>query len=237
MFLSFLEDVFLCLVSFIFLVINLNSLLMIVKTTYSEVKLVKQNDKNQEHSEYDRIGNRSCLWFSEIQIETCFSYVNLIVSNSQNILFFEIPRSCCIYPFRVLLALISLLFQLIIYPEKVTKLAILLSDFMLICVLRKYELLWTIFCIYCLWYLCFSQKALLLFYLKLKDCLNIFYFLFFSLESQSGPASVIIESQDAPTPDSASFILKTSEFQSSFDNLPTPQEPVVEVIPGRIYKL
>ena len=62
-------------------------------------------------------------------------------------------------------------------------------------------------------------------------------FLFFSLESQSGPASVIIESQDAPTPDSASFILKTSEFQSSFDNLPTPQEPVFEVIPGMIIGL
>ena len=57
----------------------------------------------------------------------------------------------------------------------------------------------------------------------------IFYF---SLESQSGPASVIIESQEVPTPDSASFILKTSEFQNSYDNLPTPQEPVVEVIPG-----
>ena len=55
-----------------------------------------------------------------------------------------------------------------------------------------------------------------------------------SLESQSGPASVIIESQEVPTPDSASFILKTSEFQSSFDNLPTPQEPVVEVIPGAV---
>ena len=52
-----------------------------------------------------------------------------------------------------------------------------------------------------------------------------------SLESQSGPSSVIIESQEVPTPDSASFILKTTE-QTSFDNLPTPQEPVVEVIPG-----
>ena len=81
-FLSYLEDVFLCLVSLIFLVINLNSLLMIVKTTYSEVKLVKQNDnKNQEHTEHDSIENRSCSWFSEIQFETCFSYVNLIVSN------------------------------------------------------------------------------------------------------------------------------------------------------------
>jgi hypothetical protein len=55
-----------------------------------------------------------------------------------------------------------------------------------------------------------------------------------SLESQSGPASVIIESQEVPTPDSGSFILKTSEFQNSFDNLPTPQEPVVEVIPGAV---
>ena len=52
-----------------------------------------------------------------------------------------------------------------------------------------------------------------------------------SLESQSGPASVIIESQEVPTPDSASFILKTTE-QSSLDDLPTPQEPVIEVIPG-----
>ena len=42
-FLSFLEDVYLCLVSFIFLVINLNSLVMIVKTNYSDVKMVKQN--------------------------------------------------------------------------------------------------------------------------------------------------------------------------------------------------
>ena len=109
-FLSFLEDVFLCLVSLIFLVINLNSLLMIVKTTYSEVQLVKQNDKNQQHTEYDSIENRSCSWFSEIQFETCFSYVNLIVSNLQNILSFEIPKSCCCsYPFHVLLALISLL--------------------------------------------------------------------------------------------------------------------------------
>ena len=52
-----------------------------------------------------------------------------------------------------------------------------------------------------------------------------------SLESQSGPASVIIESQEVPTPDSAAFILKTTE-QSSLDDLPTPQEPVIEVIPG-----
>ena len=52
-----------------------------------------------------------------------------------------------------------------------------------------------------------------------------------SLESQSGPASVIIESQEVPNPDSASFILKTSE-QGPLDNLPTPQEPVFEVIPG-----
>ena len=72
MFLSFLDDVFLCLVSFIFLVINLNSLLMIVKTSYSEVKLVQQNDKNQEHKEYDSFENRSYSWFSEIQFETCF---------------------------------------------------------------------------------------------------------------------------------------------------------------------
>ena len=53
-----------------------------------------------------------------------------------------------------------------------------------------------------------------------------------SLESQSGPASVIIESQEVPTPDSAAFILKTTE-QSSLDDLPTPQEPVIEVIPGK----
>ena len=178
MFLSFLEDVFLCLVSFIFLVINLNSLLMIVKTTYSEVKLVKQNDKNQEHSEYDRIGNRSCLWFSEIQIETCFSYVNLIVSNSQNILFFEIPRSCCIYPFRVLLALISLLFQLIIYPEKVTKLAILLSDFMLICVLRKYELLWTFFLYLLPLIFVLKLESFITFVSKIEWCLNILFLIF-----------------------------------------------------------
>ena len=96
-FLSFLEDVFLCLVSFIFLVINLNSLLMIFKTTYSEVKLVKQNDNKQEHMEYDSIENRSCSWFSEIQFETCFLYVNLTVSNLKNILSFEIPKSCCSY--------------------------------------------------------------------------------------------------------------------------------------------
>ena len=52
-----------------------------------------------------------------------------------------------------------------------------------------------------------------------------------SLESQSGPASVIVESQEVPTPDSAAFILKTSECPNSLDNLPTPQEAVVEVIP------
>ena len=80
-----------------------------------------------------------------------------------------------------------------------------------------------------------KSESFITFLSKIERLLK--YFLFFSLESQSGPASVIIESQDAPTPDSASFILKTSEFQSSFDNLPTPQEPVVEVIPGMIYKL
>ena len=52
-----------------------------------------------------------------------------------------------------------------------------------------------------------------------------------SLESQSGPASVIVESQEVPTPDSAAFILKTSECPNSLDNLPTPQEAVVEVLP------
>merc|ERR1712223_2186634 len=52
-----------------------------------------------------------------------------------------------------------------------------------------------------------------------------------SLESQSGPASVIVESQEVPTPDSAAFILKTSECPNSLDNLPTPQEAVVEAIP------
>ena len=52
-----------------------------------------------------------------------------------------------------------------------------------------------------------------------------------SLESQSGPASVIIESQEVPTPDSAAFILKTTE-PSSLDNLPAPQEAVHEVLPG-----
>ena len=52
-----------------------------------------------------------------------------------------------------------------------------------------------------------------------------------SLESQSGPASVIVESQEVPTPDSAAFILTTTE-SSSLDNLPTPQEAVIEVLPG-----
>ena len=52
-----------------------------------------------------------------------------------------------------------------------------------------------------------------------------------SLESQgsNGPASVIIEAQEVPTPDSGSFIIKTSETQAV--DLPTPQEAIVEVIP------
>ena len=52
-----------------------------------------------------------------------------------------------------------------------------------------------------------------------------------SLESQgsNGPASVIIEAQEVPTPDSGSFIIKTSEPETV--DLPTPQEAIVEVIP------
>ena len=57
-----------------------------------------------------------------------------------------------------------------------------------------------------------------------------------SLESQAGndstsrkPSSVIVESQEVPVPDSASFIIKTVE-SGPLEGLPTPQEPVVEVI-------
>ena len=42
---------------------------------------------------------------------------------------------------------------------------------------------------------------------------------------------MIVESQEVPTPDSAAFILTTTE-SSSLDNLPTPQEAVIEVLPG-----
>ena len=54
--------------------------------------------------------------------------------------------------------------------------------------------------------------------------------------SQSGarkPSSVIVESQESvfPEPDSASFIIKTVE-SGPLEGLPTPQEPVVEVIPS-----
>ena len=49
-----------------------------------------------------------------------------------------------------------------------------------------------------------------------------------SLDSQAeAPASVIVETQEVPTPDSAAFIVKTDE-QPVFGE--TPQEPVVEVI-------
>ncbi|TRY71111.1 hypothetical protein TCAL_02398, partial [Tigriopus californicus] len=47
-----------------------------------------------------------------------------------------------------------------------------------------------------------------------------------SLESQTGPSSVIVESQEVPNPDQASFIVKTT------DDLISAQEPVVEVIPS-----
>ena len=54
-----------------------------------------------------------------------------------------------------------------------------------------------------------------------------------SLESQADnsrkPSSVIVESQEVPVPDSASFIIKTVE-SGPLEGLPTPQEPVVEVI-------
>ena len=54
-----------------------------------------------------------------------------------------------------------------------------------------------------------------------------------SLESQGqvGPSSVIVESQEVPIPDQASFIIKTTE-SNPLEGLPTPQEPVVEVIPS-----
>eukprot|EP00096_Caligus_rogercresseyi_P013561 TRINITY_DN61_c0_g1_i5.p1 TRINITY_DN61_c0_g1~~TRINITY_DN61_c0_g1_i5.p1 ORF type:complete len:1565 (+),score=563.19 TRINITY_DN61_c0_g1_i5:115-4695(+) len=45
---------------------------------------------------------------------------------------------------------------------------------------------------------------------------------------EAGPSSVIIETQEAPNPDSASFILKTSSSEAP--ELPSPQEPVVEMI-------
>ncbi len=50
-----------------------------------------------------------------------------------------------------------------------------------------------------------------------------------SLESQSGPSSVIVESQEVPIPDQASFFVKASEPEPI--DFPTLQEPVVEVIP------
>ena len=55
-----------------------------------------------------------------------------------------------------------------------------------------------------------------------------------SLESQSGPASVIIESQEVPIPDQASFIIKTTESQPI--DLPSPQEAVVEVLPEEHFR-
>lgn len=51
-----------------------------------------------------------------------------------------------------------------------------------------------------------------------------------SLDSQTGPASVIVESQEVPNPDQASFIIKPSGNQD-IEILPTPQEAIVEVIP------
>merc|ERR1712018_248679 len=55
-----------------------------------------------------------------------------------------------------------------------------------------------------------------------------------SLESQSGPASVVIESQEVPIPDQASFIIKTTESQPI--DLPSPQEAVVEVLPEEHFR-
>ena len=55
-----------------------------------------------------------------------------------------------------------------------------------------------------------------------------------SLESQSGPASVIIESQEVPIPDQASFIIKPTESQPI--DLPSPQEAVVEVLPEEHFR-
>ena len=87
--------------SFMFLVIHLNSLLMIVKTTYSEDKLVKQNDNNQEHIECDSIENRSCSWFSKIQFwkllfifdKNCIKLAKYIILwNPKKLL--QLPISC-----------------------------------------------------------------------------------------------------------------------------------------------
>ncbi|CAB4063926.1 unnamed protein product [Lepeophtheirus salmonis] len=47
-------------------------------------------------------------------------------------------------------------------------------------------------------------------------------------DGEGGPSSVIIETQEAPNPDSASFILKTTNSEAP--QLPSPQEPVFEVI-------
>ena len=55
-----------------------------------------------------------------------------------------------------------------------------------------------------------------------------------SLESQSGPASVIIESQEVPIPDQASFIIKPTESHQI--DLPSPQEAIVEVIPEEHFR-
>lgn len=55
-----------------------------------------------------------------------------------------------------------------------------------------------------------------------------------SLESQSGPASVIIESQEVPIPDQASFIIQPTESYQ-FD-LPSPQEAIIEVIPEEHFR-
>ena len=55
-----------------------------------------------------------------------------------------------------------------------------------------------------------------------------------SLESQSGPASVIIESQEVPIPDQASFIIKPTESHQI--ELPSPQEAVVEVLPEEHFR-